>query len=156
MFNFGEHLKTIRQSKNLTQKQLAELIGSTERGIQRYESVERKPNFDAILALCNALNVSADYLIGRTDTPTPVPQTAQSAETEIQTEFNKLTESEQKDVLDYIRFKKHRRPEAKGLKELDAEIMEQNISRAAFTPSVPDFTDENEEFMNKKNSPSKD
>lgn len=69
MFNFGEHLKTIRQSKNLTQKQLAELIGSTERGIQRYESGERKPNFDAILALCNALNVSADYLIGRTETP---------------------------------------------------------------------------------------
>lgn len=64
--------------------------------------------------------------------------------------------SEQKDVLDYIRFKKCRRPEAKGLKELDTEIMEQNISRAAFTPSVPDFTDESEEFMNKKNSPSKD
>ncbi len=69
MFDFGEHLKEIRISKNLTQKQLADLINSTERGIQRYESGERKPNFDAIIALCNALQVSADYLLGRTDKP---------------------------------------------------------------------------------------
>lgn len=70
MFNFGEHLKEIRVSRNLTQKQLAMMVGSTERGIQRYESGERKPNFDAIIALCEALHVSADYLLGRTDNPT--------------------------------------------------------------------------------------
>lgn len=64
MFNFGERLKEIRVSKNLTQKQLADLINSTERGIQRYESGERKPNFDAIIALCKALKISADYLLG--------------------------------------------------------------------------------------------
>lgn len=70
MFNFGEHLKEIRISKNLTQKQLAVLIGSTERGIQRYESGERKPNFDAIIALCNAMDISSDYLLGLSDKPT--------------------------------------------------------------------------------------
>lgn len=64
MFDFGQHLREIRVSKNLTQKQLADLINSTERGIQRYESGERKPNFDAILSLCKALNVSADELLG--------------------------------------------------------------------------------------------
>ena len=64
MFNFGEHLREIRISKNITQKQLATLVGSTERGIQRYESGERKPNFDAIIALCNVLEVSAHYLLG--------------------------------------------------------------------------------------------
>lgn len=69
MFNFGEHLKELRISKNLTQKQLATLIGSTERGIQRYESGERKPNFDAIISLCQALEISADYLLGLTDDP---------------------------------------------------------------------------------------
>ncbi len=64
MFDFGENLKEIRTSKNLTQKQLAILINSTERGIQRYESGERKPNFDAIIALCKALQISADVLLG--------------------------------------------------------------------------------------------
>lgn len=62
---FGEHLKNIRQSKNLTQKQLAELIGISERGIQNYEMGVRKPNFDIIIALADALEVSADYLLGR-------------------------------------------------------------------------------------------
>lgn len=70
MFIFGEHLKRIRISKNLTQKQLAVLIDSTERGIQRYESGERKPNFEAIISLCEALEVSADYLLGLSDNPT--------------------------------------------------------------------------------------
>lgn len=64
MFDFGGRLKEIRVSKNLTQKQLALLISSTERGIQRYESGERKPNFDAIIALVEALDISADYLLG--------------------------------------------------------------------------------------------
>lgn len=64
MFNFGERLKEIRIMKNLTQKQLALMINSTERGVQRYESGERKPNFEVIIALCKALEVSADYLLG--------------------------------------------------------------------------------------------
>jgi len=64
---FGEHLKNIRQSKNLTQKQLAELIGISERGIQNYEMGVRKPNFDIIIKLADALNISTDYLLGRTN-----------------------------------------------------------------------------------------
>ena len=67
MFNFGDNLKNIRQSKGLTQKQLVVLSGITERGIQRYESGERKPNYEAIIALVNALDISADYLLGLSD-----------------------------------------------------------------------------------------
>lgn len=149
-------IRELRKQRKLTMKELGEKINVAESTVSLYENGKRQPDFETIKKLADFFGVTTDYLLERTDTPTPVPQTAQSAETEIQAEFNKLTESEQKDVLDYIRFKKCRRPEAKGLKELDAEIMEQNISRAAFTPSVPDFTDESEEFMNKKNSPSKD
>lgn len=153
---FALRLKELREGKGISQKTFAIDMHFAQSTIGMWESGKREPDFETLCKIANYFNVTLDYLVGRADTPTPVPQTAQSAETEIQAEFNKLTESEQKDVLDYIRFKKHRRPEAKGLKELDAEIMEQNISRAAFTPSVPDFTDESEEFMNKKNSPSKD
>lgn len=67
MFDFGKRLKEIRISKGLTQKELAVLINSTERGIQRYESGERKPNFEAIIALATTLEVSADYLLGLSD-----------------------------------------------------------------------------------------
>lgn len=69
MFNFGERLRQIREQRGLTQRQFAEKIGSTERGIQRYESGAREPAFRVILSILDNVDVSADYLLGRTDTP---------------------------------------------------------------------------------------
>lgn len=71
MTEFNERLKQIRLKYNLTQKQLAELIGVTERGIQRYEANERKPTFDVLISLLDNLDISADYLLGRTDINNP-------------------------------------------------------------------------------------
>lgn len=69
MFNIGKRLKEIRENNNLTQKQFAQLIKSTERGIQRYESGERKPAFDVLIAILENVDISADYLLGLTDNP---------------------------------------------------------------------------------------
>lgn len=69
MFNFGTHLKALRQSKNLTQKQLAENIGASESGIQNYELGTRKPTYDMLIALADYFDVSLDYLVGRSDDP---------------------------------------------------------------------------------------
>lgn len=69
MFNFGERLRQIRKDKHMTQKQFAELIGSTERGIRHYESGEREPAFRVILAILDNVNVDANYLLGRSDNP---------------------------------------------------------------------------------------
>lgn len=67
MFNFGEHLKELRKNRNITQKQLANAIGASERGIQNYELNQRKPTYDALLSLANYFNVSLDYLVGRSN-----------------------------------------------------------------------------------------
>lgn len=64
MFNFGTHLKALRKSKNLTQKQLAVDIGASERGIQQYELGERKPTYDMLITLANYFDVPVDYLLG--------------------------------------------------------------------------------------------
>ena len=69
MFNFGTHLKNLRLSKNLTQKQLAINIEASENGIQRYELGHRKPTYDMLIVLADYFNVSIDYLVGRTDKP---------------------------------------------------------------------------------------
>ena len=69
MFNFGEHLKTLRKSHNITQKQLAHAINASERGIQQYELGERKPSYDSLIALADYFEVSIDYLVGRSDDP---------------------------------------------------------------------------------------
>lgn len=69
MFNFGARLRRIREERGLTQKQFAEKIGSTERGIRKYEAGDREPAFRVILSILDNIDVSADYLLGRTDTP---------------------------------------------------------------------------------------
>lgn len=69
MFNFGTHLKELRKSKGLTQKQLAVNIGASERGIQQYELGERKPTYDMLVVLADYFDVSLDYLVGRIDSP---------------------------------------------------------------------------------------
>lgn len=69
MFNFGTHLKALRKSKNITQKQLAINIGASESGVQNYELGTRKPTYDMLIALADYFDVSIDYLVGRTDNP---------------------------------------------------------------------------------------
>ena len=67
MLDFGKRLKQIRKEHNLTQKQLADLIGATERSIQNYEAGDRKPTFDVILIILDKVDVDDDYLLGRVD-----------------------------------------------------------------------------------------
>ena len=66
--------KTVKKQKhktqkeqNLTQKQLAEKIGYTQQTIADWEAGNIRPTSDAIIALCKALEVSADYLLGLSD-----------------------------------------------------------------------------------------
>ncbi len=69
MFDFGEHLKTMRQNKGLTQKQLGKETGTSERAIQNYELGVRKPTYEILISLSDFFNVSLDYLTGRSDVP---------------------------------------------------------------------------------------
>jgi transcriptional regulator with XRE-family HTH domain len=69
MFDIGKRIKEIRISQDLTQKEFAKLIGVSERGIQRYEAGERKPTLDILISILDNVDISADYLLGRTDTP---------------------------------------------------------------------------------------
>lgn len=60
-------LKEQRTEKGYTLKYVAEQLNVTIRSICRYESGEREPSIDMLKRLCDFYDVSADYLIGRTD-----------------------------------------------------------------------------------------
>ncbi|MDY3361222.1 MAG: helix-turn-helix domain-containing protein [Clostridium celatum] len=63
--NFGNNLKTLREQKNITQLELANILGVTTRTIQNYESGKREPNIETLEKLSNYFEVQIDYLIGR-------------------------------------------------------------------------------------------
>ncbi len=64
MVEFSNRLRQLRKEKNLTQKQLADLIGVKNSVISFYEVGDRTPSLEAIIKLASALRVSADVLLG--------------------------------------------------------------------------------------------
>ena len=64
MVEFGDKLRQLRKEKNLTQKQLADLIGVKNSVISFYELNERVPSPEVVKKLAVALHVSADFLLG--------------------------------------------------------------------------------------------
>lgn len=65
MNNFSTNLKYYRELSGLTQKSLATAIKVTIRSYQRYESGDREPDIDTLIAIANLFNVSLDSLVGR-------------------------------------------------------------------------------------------
>ncbi len=63
----GERIKKLRESKGLTQKELANQLGLTDGAIGFYEVGKRNPPLDTLNKLADFFGVSIDYLLGRTD-----------------------------------------------------------------------------------------
>ena len=65
-----KRLKELRMARNLTLKQVSEILGMVQRNYQRYETGEVDPPLSKAIALADSFNVSLDYLVGRSDDPT--------------------------------------------------------------------------------------
>lgn len=68
---FSMRLRKLRESRRITQKELAKILNVSESAIGMYERGEREPNFETVDKIANYFNVPIDYLLGRTDDPTP-------------------------------------------------------------------------------------
>ena len=79
LYEIGANIKNLRESRGMTQKQLAMNIGVTEAVISNWETGKNRPNVDVLKKLCAALEVSADELLGtRTEFAEPISQDARS------------------------------------------------------------------------------
>lgn len=66
---YNEALKRFRKDRKLTQKQTAQMAGVAERVYQSYEYGKVVPTITVLITLADALDVSLDYLVGRSDDP---------------------------------------------------------------------------------------
>lgn len=64
---FSKRLKETRLELGLTRKQLAEKCGIAVRNFSYWELGQRECDFDTLIKLANALDITIDYLLGRTD-----------------------------------------------------------------------------------------
>lgn len=67
MTSFGERLKELRKSKNLTQEQLANIFYLNKSSISRYENNTQLPENDLLQSIADFFQISVDYLLGRDD-----------------------------------------------------------------------------------------
>jgi len=72
MTTFARRLKDLRESKNISQQELADDLKVAKSTISMYEQGKRQPNFELQEALADYFNVDIDYLVGRSDRTTVV------------------------------------------------------------------------------------
>lgn len=100
----AERLKSLREEKNILQKDVAKYLNITTSAYGFYEQGKRTPDANVLSMLSDFYGVSTDYLLGRTNVRSP---------------YNSQKESNSSDQI-LIEKTKDLSPE--GLKELDELI----------------------------------
>lgn len=110
----GKRIKEARENKNLTQKDLGELVGVTASAITNYENETSHPKEPILYKLIKVLQVDANFLfqdvvdLGNKKTPSPEDEGVKS---EVMDALNRLSPQEQEEVLQFALFRLMQREE---------------------------------------------
>lgn len=66
-----QHIRDLREDRDLTQQQLAELLNISQATYSRYESGALDIPSSSLIALARFYKTSVDYLLGLTDNKSP-------------------------------------------------------------------------------------
>lgn len=64
---FGDKLKSLRKSRNLTQEELASKINVSKWAVASYEQGRTSPSIEVLIRICETLDTSSDYMLGISD-----------------------------------------------------------------------------------------
>ena len=70
--DYRTRIKNIREDQDLTQAEIGKLLQKSQQGYNHIEAGRAELKIDDLITLCKFYNLSADYLIGLTDVPTPL------------------------------------------------------------------------------------
>ncbi|MEO6279857.1 helix-turn-helix transcriptional regulator [Roseateles sp.] len=105
---FQERLRAARELRKWSQGQLAEKASMPPSSIAHFESGSRKPSFDTLRRLANALEVTTDYLLGRVEDPS----LAQAADPLFR-DVSKLTGNDRELAKDFLKMLAERNRQGK-------------------------------------------
>ena len=69
MVTVADRLRALRESLGISQAKLAEICGTNQSSINRYEHAQSEAPYKVLLWYANYFDVSLDYVFGRTDKP---------------------------------------------------------------------------------------
>lgn len=70
--DYIDRLTNLRVDHDIKQAEIAQLLGIKQSAYSKYEKRRVKLQIEDLLKLCEFYNISADYILGLTDTPCPL------------------------------------------------------------------------------------
>ena len=67
--NFHETLAALRRERGSSQRQVAADLGISQALLSHYENGAREPGLSFVCRVCDYYKVTADYLLGRSESP---------------------------------------------------------------------------------------
>ena len=64
-----EHIRSLREDRDLSQKEIAAILGMSQTGYSKYETGENDIPTQILIKLAEYYNTTTDYLLGRTAEP---------------------------------------------------------------------------------------
>lgn len=61
---YQQRIRDLREDHDMTQAQIAMLLGTTKNQVGKYERGEQDMNIKHLITLCNFYKVSADFILG--------------------------------------------------------------------------------------------
>ena len=65
--NYRTRMRNLREDRDLTQKEVANIINKSQQGYSHIEDGRAELKIDDLIKLCQFYGVTADYFIGLTD-----------------------------------------------------------------------------------------
>ncbi|MAX67059.1 MAG: transcriptional regulator [Halobacteriovoraceae bacterium] len=103
---FSIRLKELRERKNWSQAEMARNAGITPAAANQFEKGTRKPNLPILQKLASVLEVSIDFLVGKSDEENEYK--VNSEWEEFYRGFKELSEQDREILKEQMEFFKHR------------------------------------------------
>src|SRR5262252_2509982 len=96
----GSRIRELRKGRHLTQTELSEKIGVAQSDLSRMEQGEYKVGLDTLFKILQVFDLKMGEFFGETET-SGTPQAR-----ELMADFTALSDDAQKEVRDFVRFKR--------------------------------------------------
>ncbi len=102
----SEKLRALRKKSSYTQEDISRKLNIQRQTYCNYENDARTPPLETVVALAEIYHVSVDYLVRDAAEASDSDTGRSSHEKELLSEFSALSFNKQKEVIEFIQFKK--------------------------------------------------
>ena len=69
--DYRARIRNVREDRDLTQTEVGRILNKSQQGYSHIESGRAELKIEDLVVLCRFYNLSADYLVGLSDEPSP-------------------------------------------------------------------------------------